>query len=143
MDVVLASSRSDLRFALEVFLREQPGVVVIGTAMRARGLLALVESTCPDLVILDWGLPAPPAVGQAGAGEPLSWVQGAARACERPPSIIVLGRNEIDRQAALDAGADFYVQRGDPPETLLATLRQLRSRRGASVDPMPTKTEGE
>jgi DNA-binding NarL/FixJ family response regulator len=133
VDVVLASARSDLRFALEVFLREQPGVVVVGTATGARGLLALIRTTCPDLVILDWGLP----------GQPLAKVLDEARAHEQPPSTIVLGRDEFDRQPALDAGADVYVQRGDPPETLLVALRQLRSRRGAPVDPIPTKAKGE
>ena len=138
MDIVLASARSDLRLALEVFLREQPGVVVVGTATGARGLLALIGSTCPSVVILDWGLP-----GQLLAGEPLAGMQAAAGACEHPPGIIVLGRDEFDRKAALDAGADIYIQRGDPPETLLVALRQLRSRRGAPIDPFPTKAEGE
>jgi DNA-binding NarL/FixJ family response regulator len=138
VDVVLASAQSDLRFALEVFLREQPGVVVVGTATGTRGLTALIESICPDIVILDGGL-----LAQPWAGEPLAGVMAAGQTCERAPRIVVLGRYAFERQAVLDAGADAFVWRGDPPEALIIALRQLVPGRGARIDPIPTTAEGE
>ena len=60
MDIVLASARTDLRFAMEVLLREQPGMVVTGTATGSEGLLALIETIHPALVILDGDLPGQP-----------------------------------------------------------------------------------
>jgi hypothetical protein len=39
--------------------------------------------------------------------------------------VIVLGQHAAARSAALDAGADAFVSKADPPETLLRTLRGL------------------
>ncbi len=145
MDILLASARSDLRFALEVLLREQPGLAVIGTATGSEGLLALARSTCPDLAILDWDLP----------GRPPTDVLAEACTLDCHPYLIVLGRNTRDRQAALAAGADTFVVRGDPPSHLLAAVQQARVQRIATADaavpsgvssvaePIPTNMEGE
>ena len=117
MDIVLASARSDLRFALEVLLREQPGLTVVGTTTGTEGLLSLMEATCPDMVLFDWDLP----------GRPPSHVLAAARNLEHPPYLIVLGRDEDTEQAALEAGVDAFVLRGELPDQLPQVLEQARS----------------
>jgi DNA-binding NarL/FixJ family response regulator len=132
VDVVLASARSDLILALEVFLREQPGMIVVGTATGARGLLALVETISPDLLVLDWALP----------GLPPAEVLAAARAVEPPPTILVLGRGEGEREASLAAGADAYVQRGDSPDTLISALQRICPRQAALDEPTPSQEKG-
>jgi DNA-binding NarL/FixJ family response regulator len=133
MDILLASARSDLRFALEVLLREQPGLAVTGTATGSEGLLALARSSCPDLVIVDWDLP----------GRPPADVLAVVRALDCRPYLIILGRNARDRKPALAAGADGFVLRGDPPDRLLAAVQQARVRRIAEAIPIPTNMEGE
>ena len=133
MDILLASARSDLRFALEVLLREERGVAVVGTATGTEGLLALVETTCPDLVIFDWDLP----------GRPPAGVLAGARAFDCPPYIIVLGKDRAIEQPALNAGADAFVLRGDPPAQLLAAVRQARAQRVASAAEIAQKAKGE
>jgi DNA-binding NarL/FixJ family response regulator len=140
MDVLLASARPDLRFALQVLLREQPGLAVTGTATGAEGLLALVEATCPDVVIFDWELP----------GRQPADILAEARTLDCPPFVIILGKDEAAHQAALNAGADAFVVRGDSPEHLLDAVRQARSRSGATAelqsrtrDPIPTEAKGE
>ena len=124
MDLVLASARADIRFSMEVFLREQPGVLVSGTATGSEGLLALIESTCPALVILDWNLPGRP------AADLLAEVQSAARR----PYIIVLGKDGATRKAALRAGADAFALRGDPPQYLLEAIQQARLQTKTAVE---------
>jgi DNA-binding NarL/FixJ family response regulator len=133
MDTLLATARSDLRFALEVLLREEPGIAVVGTATGTEGLLALMKSTSPDLVVLDWNLP----------GRPPADLIAAARVLDDPPYIIVLGKDSASRQAAQDAGADAFVLRGDPPGELLAAIRHSRSLRTAPSRHFPTKAKGE
>jgi DNA-binding NarL/FixJ family response regulator len=64
------------------------------------------------LVLLDWGLP----------GLPSKALLPALRAlCPHLKVVVLSGRPEA-RQAALDAGADAFVSKIDPPERLLAAL---------------------
>lgn len=133
MDILLASARPDLRFALEVLLREQPGVTVTGTATGTEGLLALVGSTSPELVILDWDLP----------GRPPADVLARVRALDPPPYLIVLGRSQSNERAALAAGADAFVLRGAPPDELLAAIERARSRRVVVCERNPIEMRGE
>jgi DNA-binding NarL/FixJ family response regulator len=117
MDIVLASQERDLRLALELLLREEPGAYVVGTASHAEALLALVRSACPDLVLLDWDLP----------GGPLTEVLGQVKSADCIPKIIILGKDPDAAEEALAAGADAFVIKGDPPRQLLAALRQVSS----------------
>jgi DNA-binding NarL/FixJ family response regulator len=137
MDILLASAQSDQRFALEVLLREQPGLAVTGTATGSEGLLALAQSTCPDLVLVNWDLP----------GRPMADVLAVVCALDCRPQIIVLGRDARDRQAVLAAGADAYVLQGDAPDQLLAAVQQARVQRDtaaySAVDPAYKNMEGE
>ena len=117
MDIVLASQEQDLRLALEMLLREQPGAYVVGTAGHADTLLALIRSACPDLVLLDWNLP----------GQPLAEVLAQVQSVEPIPKIIVLSKDGEARGAALAAGADAFVIKGDPPKQLLVAIDQVSS----------------
>lgn len=137
MDILLASARSDLRFALEVLLREEPGVTVIGTATGTEGLLALIGVNCPDLVVFDWELP----------GRLPSELLAAVRGLDCCPYLIVLGKDSVARDEALAAGADAFAPWGDSPDQLLAAVRQARVQRvaaaTAAADPISKNMEGE
>lgn len=140
MDVVLAGARPDLRFALEVLLREQPGVAVVGTATGAAGLLALIDTTSPDLVILDWSLP----------GRPWPDLLTAACAGDSRPYLIVLGKDTAIERTALGAGADAFVLLGASPRHLLQAVEAARSPRSEPAEApvsahelTPTESKGE
>ena len=113
MYVLLAIQDPDLRLAMELLLHEQPGFSIVGVTSEAQGMLALARVTCPELVLLDWNLPGPP-VNQALA---------EMKSTETPPRFVVLGKRAEDERCALEAGADAFVVKGSPPETLLAALR--------------------
>ena len=117
MDIVLASQEHDLRLALEMLFREQPGAYVVGTASHADALLALIQTARPDLVLLDWDLP----------GQPLAEVLAQVQSADCIPKIIVLSKDGEARGAALAAGADAFVIKGDPPKQLLVAFRQVSS----------------
>lgn len=116
MNVVLAVRQAHTRLALELVLCEEPGVTVVGTASESEGLLALMQTARPDLVVLEWGLP----------GRPAETLLEAARAGAGQVCFLVLGHDPAMRQSALTAGAWAVVLIGDPPELLLAALRQVR-----------------
>jgi CheY-like chemotaxis protein len=86
---------------------------VVGEAECAEGLLALVETACPDLVLLHWRL-------QGMAGSEL-----LRRLKEMCPNlhVIVLSARMGERQDALASGADGFVSKMDQPDKLLAALR--------------------
>lgn len=115
MHILLATKGSDLRIALEMLLSEEPGVHISGTASNSDGLLALLGSTQPDLVLLDEDLP----------GDHLQSTLTKAQTCCSDTKFIVLGLNSSAQESILKDGADAYAVKGDPPEKLLDTFRRL------------------
>jgi DNA-binding NarL/FixJ family response regulator len=116
MNVVLAIRQADARLALELLLSEEPGVSIVGEASETAGLLALIQTTHPDLVVMEWALP----------GRPILDVLIEAQTLAGKLRFLVLGRNPSEKQPTLDAGGNAFVLIGDPPEHLLAALRQVR-----------------
>ena len=135
MRVLLADDQSKVRSALRLVLEQQPGIHILGEAVDTTGLLDWMKAACPDLVLLDWELPgleadnpstgSPPRV-LAVAGQGL--LPTLRELCPRLAVIALSGRPEACR-AALDAGADAFVSKGDPPERLLAAVNDCCHRR--------------
>ncbi|MGA9350187.1 MAG: response regulator transcription factor [Anaerolineae bacterium] len=127
MRILLADDQPKVRFALRVLLERQPGLQVVGEATDADDLLAQMETACPDLVLLAWELPGltvdpSTSSGQApSAGSGQGLLTALRRVCPNLFVIALSGRLEV-RQAALDAGADAFVCKCDPPERLLAAI---------------------
>lgn len=98
------------------------------TAATAREADTLIRSHCPDLVLLDLGLPDRDGLE----------VIRAVRGWSGMPIVVVSARSqEADKVAALDAGADDYIVKPFGSEELLARIRTaLRHARsaGASSD---------
>jgi len=115
MRVLLADDQPRVRFALCVLLEQQPGLKVVGEASDAQDLLAQAQVTRPDLVLLAWELP-----GLAAAGS----LPALRRICPNLFVITLSGRPAA-RRAALAAGADAFVVKGDAPDELLGILAAI------------------
>jgi DNA-binding NarL/FixJ family response regulator len=103
-------------------LKEEPGLIVVGEVVRADELLDQAAATQPDLVLLDCELCGLYPSFRPTAGQARWRLLDALHRLRSHPKVIVLsGRPEM-RQAALDAGADAFVSKGDSPEQLLTTL---------------------
>lgn len=124
MRVLLADDQPHVRFALRVLLERQPGVVVVGEAIDTIDLLAQVEANHPDLVLLGWELPG---LATEGALSSLRLI------CPELLVIALSSRSEA-RRAALSAGADAFVSKGDPPERLLGAI-EMQERRRSGCEP--------
>mgnify|MGYP006306362753 FL=1 len=111
MDVLLADDQAKVRSALRLVLEHQPDIDVLGEAVNATGLLDWVKAASPDVVLLDWELPG------LSRG-----VLGKLRALCPTLDIIALSGQPEARQAALAAGVDGFVSKGDPPEKLLTAI---------------------
>ena len=119
LDILIGDAQPRVRFALRVLLEQQPGWRVTGEAADAQALLDHLFGGCPGLVLLDWELPGMP-------GQELLTV--VRRACPRLRVVFMSGREE-QRYAALEAGADVFAYKADPPEKLLGSIRGLMETR--------------
>lgn len=120
MRVLLADDQSQVRSALRLLLEQEPELSIVGEVATAGELLTQIEETCPDVVLLDWELPglrtADPST--SSGQRPLTALRTL---CPHLLVIALSGRPEAC-QAALAAGADAFVSKGDPPERLLAAV---------------------
>jgi DNA-binding NarL/FixJ family response regulator len=113
--VFIADDQLKVRSALRLLLEQDPEVSVVGEAVEAGDLLAQVRAARADLVLLDWELPG------LQAANPL--LPALRTLCPRLSVIALSGRPDA-RRAALAAGADAFVGKGDPPERLLAAVKE-------------------
>ena len=118
MRVFIADSRSEARIALMIYLRQEPGTYIAGMAVEAKGLLAQVEATESDVVLLDWHLP----------GQPVPEVIAELKTLEHRPQIVVLSvRPEVESEA-MAAGADAFISKTESPDRIMTILREMERR---------------
>jgi DNA-binding NarL/FixJ family response regulator len=117
LNILIGDAQPRVRFGLRLLLEQQPGWRVAGEAPDAQSLLDQVHRACPDLVLLDWELPGMPANGLLAA---------IRQVCPGLWIVFMSGKDEL-RQAALQAGADIFAYKMDPPEKLLGLIRELLS----------------
>jgi DNA-binding NarL/FixJ family response regulator len=118
MRILIADSQPKVRFAMRVLLERQPGLKVTGEATDAYDLLNQAETSCVDVVLLAWSLAG------VAAGDFLCALR---KVCPDLFVIVLSGRPEV-RRAALDAGADAFVSKTDPPEYLLMAIKDCGKR---------------
>ena len=104
----------------------------------AKEALSMISSHCPDLIILDLGLPDMDGVE----------VVKSVRSWSQMPIIVVSARTEdADKIRALDAGADDYLTKPFSVGELLArirtTLRRLSHQAAEGPAPAPAFDNGE
>ena len=111
---------------MRLLLEEQPGLQVAGEAADTRCLLAQVEETCPDSILLSWEL-----AGLSGA----DLLRSLRKTCPGLHIIVLSSRLEARREA-LCAGADDFVSKLAPPEPLVAAIiaAQQKSRRSQMTE---------
>ncbi len=112
MRIILADNQPKVRLALQLLLGQEEERSVVGEVANTEDLFAQIEKTSPDLVLLDWDLPGVPMV------DLLSALNNTYPAL----SVIALSWRLEMEYTALDAGADAFVSKADPPEQLLAAI---------------------
>lgn len=122
MRVLVADSLSRVRYALAVLLRQRPGLELVGEASDSEDLLAKAGASGPDVVLLDWKLRGLPAEDRLRA----------LRQCCPGVHVIVLSDRPELRRDVLQAGADAFVSKVDPPDRLVAAIESARRRAQAS-----------
>ncbi len=109
----LADAQPDERSAIQLILQDM-NMQVVGHASDWLTTLALAPATRPDLVVVDWGLVA----GELGTALPK-----LREACPQAVLIVLISHLDSRHQAALSAGADAFISKGETSERVAERLR--------------------
>lgn len=115
MRVLIADNLPTVRHALRLLLEQIERVHIVGEAGNIHGLLAQVETSAPDLVLLGSNLP----------GLTMADVLPALRQARPEVRIIVLSIHPEASSAALAAGADTFLSKTETPERLLEAICRI------------------
>ena len=111
--VLLAAPQPDVRAALRLLLLDLD-MRIVGEAADWPTTLALAPNTRPDMLLVDWELIS------AGSGNTLSELRAA---CPAAVVIVLLSQLDAREQAALSAGADAFISKGEMPNRVADRLR--------------------
>ena len=118
--ILLADDHPDLRSALRLLLETRLDYELIIEARDMEHVLAQVEDSRPDCVILDGELP----------GRPIRERISVLRTMVPELKVIVISARPESRGQVLAEGADAFVCKFDPPHILLDALKQLNLSEG-------------
>ena len=111
--VYLADANIDERLALRLLLMNL-NMQIVGEASDWATTLRLAPDTRPDLVVVDWDLVA------AGSGTGLRELR---KACTAALVIVLISHLDAREQAALSAGADAFISKGETSDRVVERLR--------------------
>ncbi len=113
--IFLADAHAQVRSALRLLLEQERGLQVVGEAGSPEEAVTGVRSSNPALILIDWEMP--------GIKGP-RMVEILRDWC---PSIrvIALSSRPESRLPALAAGADGFLNKGEPPEKVLASVHSV------------------
>jgi len=113
--VFLADSQREERSALRLMLLDLK-MEVVGEAADWPSTLAGAPSSRVDMLLVDWDL-LPSAPGAA--------LEELRQACPAALVIILISHWDARHQAALSAGADAFISKGETPERVAEHLRTV------------------
>jgi two-component system, NarL family, nitrate/nitrite response regulator NarL len=111
--VYLADSHSDERSAFRLLLLDL-NLKIVGESADWQSTLRLAPATRPDLVLVDWSLV------DNGSGVQLMALR---KACADAVVIVLISHLDARDQAALSAGADAFISKGETSERVVERLR--------------------
>jgi DNA-binding NarL/FixJ family response regulator len=114
IQILLADDNPDLRSALRLLLETRLDRRLITEARDMEHVLAQVEDTCPDCIVLDWELPGHPARERIKV----------LRALMPEMKIIVTSARPESREEAEREGADAFADKADSPLFILEAMRK-------------------
>jgi DNA-binding NarL/FixJ family response regulator len=110
--VLIVDDSVRTRDGLRALLTMRPEIEVVGEASNGQDAVRLVAECRPDIVLMDLHMPV------------LDGVQATQLIKQQWPAVtvVVLTMYAVDQSAALAAGADAFLIKGNAPDRLLAAL---------------------
>jgi two-component system phosphate regulon response regulator PhoB len=119
--VLVVEDESAIAELIAINLRHAGFKVTV--AADAEGAQRAVDQVLPDLVLVDWMLPA-----QSGLQLSRRW-RAEARTRDLPIIMLTARGDEADKITGLDAGADDYLTKPFSPKELMARIRAVLRRK--------------
>ena len=116
--VLLAAPQPDVRAALRLLLLDL-SMELVGQAADWPTILSLTPEVQPDMLLVDWDLIV------VESGNTLTQLR---EACPAAVVIVLISQLDARQQAALSAGADAFISKGEMPERVAAHLRAAAKR---------------
>lgn len=113
MLILVADKRSRIRFGLRLLIEQATGHIIVAEVANAETLISKIRETSPDLVLLEWEL-----LQEINDGIIYSLKEDHPQM-----KVVVLSGQPKWRQSALNAGADHFVSKVDPPDRLMMMLK--------------------
>jgi DNA-binding NarL/FixJ family response regulator len=113
--VYLADAKPEERSALRLLLLDLK-MEVVGEAADWSTTLAQAPISCTDMLLVDWNL-LPNA--------PTAALEELRKACTAALVIVLISHLDARQQAALSAGADAFISKGETPERVADRLRSV------------------
>ena len=127
MKVIICDDQAIVRDGLELLLKLEKGIDVVGLAQEGAEAVELVSRTSPDLVLMDLKMPG------------MNGVEATRRICALFPNtkILVLTTFDDDEWVfdAIRAGASGYLLKDTPREKVIEAIRGTTAGK-SYVDPM-------
>ena len=115
--VLIADDHALFRRGLEMVLKEQPGIELVGQASDGAEAVRMAGEALPDVVLMDIRMPK------------LTGIEAARRVKEVAPSakivMLTVSDAEEDRFAAIRAGACGYLLKDIPLDEVAGAVRAL------------------
>lgn len=116
--VYLADAKSEERSALRLLILDLK-MEVVGEAADWLTTLAQVPISRTDILLVEWDLLP---------SEPSTALEELRKACPAALVIVLISHLDARQQAALSAGADAFISKGETPERVAERLRTVAAR---------------
>ena len=113
--VIISVRDIDLRLSLDLLLREEANLDVVGTATTPQSTLGLIKAENPRILLIEWGLCVLPKNG----------VIQQIRKDHPDLGVVLLGNRGSQERLSPCLGADAFLLIGSAPERLLSTINEL------------------
>lgn len=111
----LADARAEERSSLRLFLMDMD-INVVGEGADWATTIAEAPGLDTDILLIDWDLLPE---------EPTEAIKGLRNACPAALLIILISRLDARQQAALSAGADTFISKGETPTRIAERLKSV------------------
>lgn len=113
--VYIADAKTEERSALRLVLLDLK-MIIAGEAADWVTVLAQAPTSRTDMLLIDWELLP---------NSPTAALDELRKACPSALVIILISHLEARQQAALSAGADAFISKGESPERVAERLRSI------------------
>ena len=124
MNILISDSNTEVLSALRLVLEQKPGFKISGEASDLISLFSSITQCCPDIVILDADLHGfKPIRGETKNG--LTKLLDTIR--QLCPCVYVIALSSLPtlEKKYLEAGANAFACKSDPPDRLLSIIENL------------------